>query len=166
MTNPSETPLNLLTRERLIAELVLARQSIHAMEDIIKAARCIHWQHWHDSDDSGMIVNREHVFLLWSALEKFDRLTIQTQNNLSEKTPSDQKNNPTINPVSDRNQEQPCSCRQCLRDRDEKSESGLPAEITFMILCAKCGNKRCPHATNHQLACTKINEPGQPGRFY
>ena len=32
-----------------------------------------------------------------------------------------------------------------------------------MIVCAKCGNKRCPHATDHRNACTGSNEPGQPG---
>lgn len=32
-----------------------------------------------------------------------------------------------------------------------------------MILCQSCGNKRCPHATNHLNACTGSNEPGQRG---
>ena len=32
-----------------------------------------------------------------------------------------------------------------------------------MILCGICGNKRCPHATNHINACTCSNEPGQKG---
>lgn len=32
-----------------------------------------------------------------------------------------------------------------------------------MILCQTCGNKRCPHATNHLNACTGSNEPGQKG---
>jgi hypothetical protein len=35
-----------------------------------------------------------------------------------------------------------------------------------MILCATCGNKRCPHATDHRHACTNSNEPGQPGSSY
>ncbi len=51
----------------------------------------------------------------------------------------------------------PCDCEVCqplnlLRPR--------------MILCAICGNKRCPHATDHQNACTNSNEPGQPGSTY
>ncbi|MDP9651902.1 hypothetical protein [Paraburkholderia caledonica] len=37
---------------------------------------------------------------------------------------------------------------------------------TRMVLCPKCGNKRCPHATNHVLACTGSNEPGQKGSSY
>lgn len=32
-----------------------------------------------------------------------------------------------------------------------------------MALCPTCGNKRCPRAHNHALACTGSNEPGQPG---
>lgn len=35
-----------------------------------------------------------------------------------------------------------------------------------MILCVKCGHKRCPHATNHENACTGSNEPGQTGSSY
>lgn len=32
-----------------------------------------------------------------------------------------------------------------------------------MVLCPTCGNKRCPHATDHQNACSGSNEPGQHG---
>lgn len=35
-----------------------------------------------------------------------------------------------------------------------------------MVLCATCGNKRCPHAADHRHACTNSNEPGQPGSSY
>jgi len=35
-----------------------------------------------------------------------------------------------------------------------------------MILCPTCGNKRCPKAGDHNLACTGSNEPGQPGSAY
>lgn len=35
-----------------------------------------------------------------------------------------------------------------------------------MIVCPTCGNKRCPKATDSQLACTGSNEPGQPGSAY
>jgi hypothetical protein len=34
------------------------------------------------------------------------------------------------------------------------------------IVCTLCGNKRCPKATDHELACTNSNEPGQPGSRY
>ena len=35
-----------------------------------------------------------------------------------------------------------------------------------MVLCPKCGNKRCPHANDHRNDCTGSNEPGQPGSAY
>lgn len=35
-----------------------------------------------------------------------------------------------------------------------------------MLLCPTCGNKRCPKATDHELACTDSNEPNQPGSIY
>jgi hypothetical protein len=38
--------------------------------------------------------------------------------------------------------------------------------MTRMIVCPRCGNKRCPHASDHRNACTNSNEPGQPGSVY
>ena len=38
--------------------------------------------------------------------------------------------------------------------------------MTRMIVCATCGNKRCPHATDHRHACTGSNELGQKGSAY
>lgn len=35
-----------------------------------------------------------------------------------------------------------------------------------LIVCVDCGNKRCPKATDHTLACTGSNEPNQPGSAY
>jgi len=35
-----------------------------------------------------------------------------------------------------------------------------------MIVCPKCGNKRCPKATDCSLECTGSNAPGQPGSIY
>lgn len=35
-----------------------------------------------------------------------------------------------------------------------------------MVLCPTCGNKRCPHANDHNNDCTDSNEPGQPGSSY
>jgi len=37
--------------------------------------------------------------------------------------------------------------------------------IRFNV-CQKCGNKRCPHATNHEHECTGLNELGQKGSAY
>lgn len=35
-----------------------------------------------------------------------------------------------------------------------------------MILCPMCGNKRCPKASDHELACTGSNASGQPGSIF
>ena len=51
-----------------------------------------------------------------------------------------------------------CACWRCLDQAGER--------IWWMVVCATCGNKRCPHATDHDLACTGSNEPGQPGSAY
>ncbi len=57
-----------------------------------------------------------------------------------------------------------CLCYNCLKDI--KTETGWPVVMTMMVLCPKCGNKRCPHSTDHNLPCTNSNEPGQPGSRY
>lgn len=31
-----------------------------------------------------------------------------------------------------------------------------------MIVCEHCGNKRCPHAEDHDLLCMGSNAPDQP----
>jgi len=71
-----------------------------------------------------------------------------------------------------------CNCRKCLQDRGEMiSYTGtpnvlenLPGQLTLgfygMILCLTCGNKRCPHATDHNNACTDSNVPNQLGSIY
>jgi len=48
----------------------------------------------------------------------------------------------------------PCDCAACL-----------PQSIHSMrmIVCATCGNKRCPHATDHRNTCTNSNATGQAG---
>ncbi len=44
--------------------------------------------------------------------------------------------------------------------------NGKLLALTYMILCPICGNKRCPKASDHDLACTGSNEPGQQGSIY
>jgi NAD-dependent SIR2 family protein deacetylase len=61
-------------------------------------------------------------------------------------------------------EEAECYCYNCNKDRVDKT--GFPVTMTRMILCPTCGNKRCPHATDHTLECTGSNEPGQPGSRY
>jgi hypothetical protein len=58
------------------------------------------------------------------------------------------------------------ACHQCIREHDIKGPSGLPLDSERMILCPTCGNKRCPKASDHRLACTNSNESGQPGSIY
>jgi hypothetical protein len=62
-----------------------------------------------------------------------------------------------------------CGCRLCL-DKGPLIEVlpglSMPATMSRMVLCPTCGNKRCPHATSHSLACTNSNEPGQAGSAY
>lgn len=50
-----------------------------------------------------------------------------------------------------------CDCRACIPPYGEN--------VRFVV-CANCGNKRCPHATDHRNTCTNSNEPGQPGSVF
>lgn len=50
-----------------------------------------------------------------------------------------------------------CGCFDCSTDE---------RRMTTFIVCGTCGNKRCPHATNHKNECTGSNEPGQKGSRY
>lgn len=64
----------------------------------------------------------------------------------------------------------PC-CRKCWeKEHGEKAvgfENVLINPIGMpLIVCSICGNKRCPHATDHKLACTNSNTPGQKGSIY
>ncbi len=60
-----------------------------------------------------------------------------------------------------------CDCHACIAQFGLMDEIGaLPLSASRMILCPTCGNKRCPKASDHRLACTGSNEPGQPGSIY
>ena len=65
-----------------------------------------------------------------------------------------------------------CLCRRCQEERKEGITVSLTGhditQIGFsgMILCELCGNKRCPHATDHRHACTNSNKPGQTGSIF
>lgn len=52
-----------------------------------------------------------------------------------------------------------CGCEKCWRERH-------PHRARVMIVCDVCGNKRCPHATDHANACTNSNASGQKGSRY
>lgn len=49
-----------------------------------------------------------------------------------------------------------CWCHTCNAGQ---TVNGMPFAATRMIVCPDCGNKRCPRANDHQLACTNSNEP-------
>ncbi len=55
-----------------------------------------------------------------------------------------------------------CNCHRCLKERDERLH-GIPVAAARMILCPFCGNKRCPHASDHRYQCTGSNAVGQEG---
>lgn len=57
-----------------------------------------------------------------------------------------------------------CGCYNCMSKQQDIN--GLPLTMSTFIVCTFCGNKRCPKATDHNLACTQSNEPGQPGSRY
>lgn len=65
---------------------------------------------------------------------------------------------PTVSRDKPRNE---CPCWKCIDAR-----GGMTFEHQWMVLCPICGNKRCPHANDHNNACTNSNEPGQPGSAY
>jgi hypothetical protein len=62
-----------------------------------------------------------------------------------------------------------CHCRQCLVDWEATRPAlafSTNRPSSRFIVCAVCGNKRCPHATDHRHDCTDSNEPGQAGSVY
>jgi hypothetical protein len=59
------------------------------------------------------------------------------------------------------------NCGNCERCLDGKlGSNGWPLSMQRMILCPDCGNKRCPKATDHTLACGGSNAPGQKGSIW
>lgn len=59
-----------------------------------------------------------------------------------------------------------CGCFACIGDKPAYEGAWLTVGMSRMIVCATCGNKRCPHGTDHRNACTGSNEPGQVGSRY
>ena len=64
-----------------------------------------------------------------------------------------------------------CECHRCIEEKrimsgGEGFLAMLPLSSSRMILCPICGNKRCPHASDHRLECTGSNESGQAGSVY
>lgn len=61
-----------------------------------------------------------------------------------------------------------CICHHCIRELDLKHPQmpQLPLSSAIMVLCPKCGNKRCPRASDHRLECSGSNDTGQAGSIY
>lgn len=65
-----------------------------------------------------------------------------------------------------------CGCLACQDERrkalaPEDAGLGLPGmDRHFRFACETCGNKRCPHHTDHRLECSGSNATGQPGSVY
>lgn len=68
---------------------------------------------------------------------------------------------PVVQPAPKR-----CECHACIAEHDLRGPGGWPLAMTQMVLCPTCGNKRCPHATDHRNACTGSNDAGQRGSLY
>jgi hypothetical protein len=60
----------------------------------------------------------------------------------------------------------PTCCIRCSERADITDPLVMPRQVMVMYACSTCGNKRCPHATDHRLRCTASNEPDQPGSAY
>jgi hypothetical protein len=58
-----------------------------------------------------------------------------------------------------------CGCYKC-QDTIIVPGTMMPVTMGKFIVCPQCGNKRCPRGTDHTLACTNSNEPGQAGSRY
>jgi len=50
-----------------------------------------------------------------------------------------------------------CGCLKCYPN--------VFPNLRFNV-CPICGNKRCPHATDHNYECTNSNDVGQNGSVY
>lgn len=72
-----------------------------------------------------------------------------------------------LNRVLDLTADAECRCFACIgNERVSGGMTWLTYGMTTMIVCPKCGNKRCPHGTDHRNECTASNEPNQPGSRY
>ena len=68
-----------------------------------------------------------------------------------------------------------CGCIKCVDKRIEEIRKTCepwynlfqgPNIPGWRYYCEICGNKRCPHHTDHELECTNSNKVGQEGSEY
>jgi hypothetical protein len=50
----------------------------------------------------------------------------------------------------------PCTCLACIETHDIRV-GGIPLNLTRMIVCPICGDKRCIHAKDHNAPCAKAD---------
>lgn len=50
-----------------------------------------------------------------------------------------------------------CTCHACIKRNDLRSDGGLPLNLSRMITCPNCGDKRCVHAHDHEAPCAKAD---------
>lgn len=94
----------------------------------------------------------------WSGLHNWQRLIIRKQvtgcTTTQSSLPVAIRKGPDMPTVQDGNSPvtPDCWCRICR-----------PVTMSDMrfVVCPECGNKRCPHANDHNNACTGSNEPGR-----
>lgn len=87
----------------------------------------------------------------WTEENDIDNSSLQPKN-------EEEQDKPLQQPlISDSLPLDRCMCLKCLPNK-------LP-NIRFNV-CGICGNKRCPHATDHNYKCTNSNDFGQEGSVY
>ena len=64
-----------------------------------------------------------------------------------------------------------CGCVSCHRVNQKNKDLLSTDKVNqfyeyFRYACEICGNKRCPHHSDHRLTCTSSNEPGQEGSIF
>ena len=65
-----------------------------------------------------------------------------------------------MNQLIEMKEEGKCSCRKCIETND-----GSIFGLAVFVVCQKCGNKRCPKASDHRMKCTGSNELNQVGEL-
>jgi hypothetical protein len=78
---------------------------------------------------------------------------------------ADQIHETTKAPVTAASSGWPPPMSEALIQRQREYRDWL-MDTHFRYACEICGNKRCPHHTDHRLACSGSNAVGQPGSAY
>jgi len=65
-----------------------------------------------------------------------------------------------VNQLIEMNDGSKCHCRKCIEIGDVPMFG-----LAVFVVCPKCGNKRCPKASDHRMKCTGSNEINQVGEL-